>query len=315
MLTLLPGQRPEAPGILQALWDQLWLGESQSPSEGEPELLLCHQALLDPASLKEWPEELLEGEGFPAYLARLLAWTSLQKWMDSAPASQESEFRRQLERSSFHCGWLEARQHHYLPLQAWFLREKARLVGFQGGDPLPWLERSLQLAGALGQVAEVARCRAFLSDSHAAPGGSLDAEQRLQLQPLLAGVPAMVEAIRSEDLRRLLLTTVLELVPMEAALWLENREQWEVLDWWPREAHPRYSASLVEDCWRSQELRWGQPEQLRASRSILLSEVHGLLAVPVGSGGSCSPGIQPNRPGSPAGKWRPFSFWPGWPPL
>ena len=90
--------------------------------------------MLNPASLGDWPEELLEGECFPACLARLLAWTRLQEWMDTAPAAQEGEFRRQLERASHHCHWLEQHQQNFLPVQAWFWREKARLVGFLGGD-------------------------------------------------------------------------------------------------------------------------------------------------------------------------------------
>ena len=284
----LSGQRPLTNPAMQALWDQLWTGESDPPvatSPAEQRLLMCRQALLDPGQLQTWPEPLLEGQDFPAYLARLLAWTRLQEWMDRAPPEQESEFLRQLDRASYHCHWLEQHQQDFLPLQPWFWREKARLEGFQGRDPLPWLARSLRLAGSLGQQVEVALCRAFLAQSSSDPEAQLDARQREQLQPLLAGVPDLVAATGIEELRRQLLTTVLDLVPMEAALWLEKEEEWSVLDWWPRSAHPRYSSSLVEQCWRSQELSWGQPEQLRASRSILLSEVRCLLAVPVGEKG------------------------------
>ena len=284
----LRGQRPGSNVVMQSLWNQLWTGEAKVPlatSPAEQRLLLCLQALLDPSQLQEWPEALLEGEDFPAYLARLLAWTRLQEWMDKAPPEQEAEFLHQLERARYHCHWLEQRHHDFLPLQAWFWREKARLEGFQGRDPLPCLERSLRLAGSLGQLVEVGLCRAFLAESSSDPESVLDARQRQQLQPLLAGVPDLVAATCIEDLRRQLLTTVLDLVPMEASLWLEKAEEWSVLDWWPKTAHPRYSSSLVEECWRSQELSWGQPEQLRASRSILLSEVRCLLAVPVGERG------------------------------
>jgi len=280
----LQGYEPLRPPLLQKLWRELQDGQ-QEMEDGDPILVACLRAIQDPASVAEWSAELRQGDHFAGFLARLLEWTELLDWMDTAPPGQEVEVERQMPRARRLGQWLEARHESNRPLRAWFLREKARLVGLEGGDPLPWIERSLQQAAHLQQWREVAQVRVFLQFSGSEGISVLSNRQKRELAPLLAAVPELAGAPGLNELRRGLLSSLLQLIPMEAALWLEKDGDWEVKEWAPRHISPRYSHRLVETCHRTQELTWGQPEQLEASRSLLLSEVRSLVALPIGKDG------------------------------
>ncbi|MBT9589211.1 hypothetical protein IV102_38135 [bacterium] len=284
----LQGHEPSQPAMLHKLWLHLQDGGQcleESDFVSEPVLAGCIQALQNPASVSHWPAELRSGDHFSGFLARLLEWTELQEWMDTAPVGQEGEIEKQLPRARLYCQWLRARVDGNLPLRAWFLREKARLIGLEGGDPLPWLEQGLRQAGRLQQWSEVAQIRHFLQYSDSDGQAALSGRQKRELAPLLEAVPQLASASCVDELRQRLLTTLLQLVPMEAALWLEKEQDWQVKEWAPPHVAPRYSHRLVDTCFRTQELSWGQPEQLEASRSLLLSEVRCLIAVPLGKNG------------------------------
>ncbi|MBN9418476.1 MAG: hypothetical protein J0I12_23705 [Candidatus Eremiobacteraeota bacterium] len=234
---------------------------------------LCREALRNPASLKDWPEELLEGADYAGCLARLIGWTQLQEAIEQAPPAQP--LGPWLEMSQRQADWLEGRVPELL--QAWYFREKARLVGFQGGDSLAWLRRSLHSAQAHGQLEELEKTRAFLEmDPH--PGQPLQP----QLDRLLQAAGGMVDASRLEDLARQTVQAVHELLPLSAVLWLEKDAHWQARAWFPLQVTPRFSQSVLERCLESQELTWGGPQQLEASRSVLLSRVRCLLALPLG---------------------------------
>ncbi|MBT9586735.1 hypothetical protein IV102_25555 [bacterium] len=154
------------------------------------------------------------------------------------------------------------------------------------------------MASRLDQRSEAARNRAFLALQRSDTESALDRTQQSQLKRLLESVPAMARATSASQLRKLLLET-LQLVPLEAALWLEKEADWAVLEWFPHSIHPRYSRSLLEACRSSGELCWGQPEQLLASRSILLSEVRSIPSwpSPLAPLPSSSPGRPPSKVG------------------
>jgi PAS domain-containing protein len=234
---------------------------------------LCQEALRNPDSLKDWPEELLEGEHYAGCLARLIGWTRLQEAIEQAPPAQP--LGPWLEMSQRQADWLEGR----VParLEAWFFREKARLVGFQNGDSLPWLRRSLHSASAYGQLEELEKTRAFL-ETEPQPCPS----SRPQLERLLRAAAGMVEATQPDELARHTVQAVHDLLPVSAALWLEKAAGWEARAWFPLQVTPRFSQSVLERCLESQELTWGGPQQLEASRSVLLSKVRCLLALPLG---------------------------------
>lgn len=233
---------------------------------------LCREALRNPGSLKDWPEALLEGSDYAGCLARLIGWTRLQEAIEQAPPGQP--LSSWLEMSQRQADWLEGR----IPeaLEAWFFREKARLVGFQGGDNLPWLRRSLHSAAAHGQLDELEKTRAFL-ETEPEPG-----QPRPQLERLLRAAGGMVEAESVAELARQTVQAVHDLLPLSAAVWLEKQTAWEALAWFPLQVTPRFSQSVLERCLETRELTWGGPQQLEASRSVLLSKVRCLLALPLG---------------------------------
>lgn len=279
----LEGRQPQDFPDLQALWERLvhnrrpsGIGKATTP------LHRCLLALENPQTLSDWPEELLEGDHFPGFLARLLSWTRLLQALDDAPAHLEAMVCQQLERCEGHLAWLDSRAQQFPAVLSWYWREKARLLGMLGGDPLPWLEKSLRQAAALQQWHEVELVRAFLVDNGEERTPHLPEPQRQRLDLLLEALPALAAAPDEQSLRRTLLENLLSLLPLDSVLWLRKDGDWHVPDWLPREIHPRFSRSLVEECRESQELSWGRPEQLEASRSILLAEVQSVLALPVG---------------------------------
>lgn len=282
MLLFFQGRRPGTHPLLRALWQEIAEGQHHVESfDANTRMGRCLLALMRPASLKNWPDEELGGQHFAAVLARLIAWTQLQQEMDRAPASCERRFRQLLPSAQQQEALLKKSIHAYPILQPWFWRESGRLQGFAGGDPLPKFERSLRLAAGLNQLHQVSLTRELLLQTEI-PRFEPQPDQRLQL--LLAAVPDLMACTQVASLRPLLLQTLFRLLPLEAVLWLQRGETWQVLYWFPSDVHPRYSNRLVEQCLEQQELIWGQPEQLTASKSILLSEVQSVLAVPVGPG-------------------------------
>lgn len=273
------------------LTDELWrilAEEIPSPravAADCPTLVLCKELLLQPSARTAWPRQLRQDDNFPGLLYSMVEWTELLQWMDTAPLGAEGSIQERLAEARELGQRIEKRVGYYLPLKAWFFREMARWVGMGGGDPLPWVERSLAQAARLGQWGEVARCRNFLTFSQTEASVCISDLQKRELGPLLGTVPYITDSSTQPELCSRLLTSLLQLVPMESALWLEKKADWEVLDWFPRDVTPRYSRRLVEQCLQTQELSWGKPDQLQANYSLFLSEVRSLIACPIGATG------------------------------
>ncbi len=282
MKDFLRGREPREPADLKTLWKVLVQGQPIPLVEtAESPLQRCLQALAQPDTLRDWPEDLLEGDDFPGFLARLLAWTRLLQAVEDSPVHLEVQLTEQLELCHRHQDWLEVRADRYPIVRAWYWREKARLVGMLEGDPLPWLEKSLRQAADLQQWHELEKVRAFLVDSGEEVTAHRPDWQKRRLERFLAALPALAAADSREKLTRALLENLLSLLPLDSVLWLRKDDDWQVVDWLPRELHPRYSRSLVDECRQNQELSWGRPDQMQASRSILLAEVQSVLALPV----------------------------------
>ncbi|MBS2036008.1 hypothetical protein JST97_13550 [bacterium] len=210
---------------------------------------------------------------------RLEQWAAMQEEMDQAPLEREHWVRSQFRASREQARLLELDLAAHPDHQSTYFRERARLEGFLGGDPLPWLRRSLESAARLEQWDEIERTRDFLK------GYPDPAFNQSRLRPLFDALPMLTQAQSVEALRRATLVTVLKLAPLRGVLWLERSGIWQVEDWEPLGAYPRFSLTLAEECWKSQDLVWGGPDQVRASRSLLLSEIRCLLALPVGDSG------------------------------
>lgn len=261
-----------------ALREQLWFGKTYLPAQTVEEGL-CLAALVNPQSLKQWPLDLLESDRAAGLLGQLAGWTYLQDAIEKAPPMLPVE--ASLEKSRVMAARLLPFFQSSWFLSSWFWRERARLTGMQGRDPLPELEKSLQLATHYGQLAEIGKCRTFLVRGGPEESIFLEPGQRADLAQLLEITSRLARCHRLQELRESLVAAAYSLAPLAGVVWLSKPAEWEALSWSPPGSTPRFSQSVAEKCRISKELTWGQPEQLHASRSVMLSQVQCLLALPL----------------------------------
>ena len=100
--------------------------------------------------------------------------------------------------------------------------------------------------------------------------------------PLLQATLRLASCATQAELRNLTLELALELTSLTQVSWLDRSEgRWEALVWLPNESWPRYSEQVLNRCRAAGATLFGESTEMGDSRSLLLSDLKMMVAVPV----------------------------------
>lgn len=201
----------------------------------------------------------------------------LAQW-DCAPLAMESQVRKQARSLDQHLQTLPVPPDQ--EARWWRLRSRLQCL-YPEGEMVEAARQSVHWAARSGQWDELEQTLTHLrglEDLREAP--QLPPEE--SLRPLLLATEKLVSCDTLRDLRQATLELVLEHTSLNEIAWLERESgRWQLQVALPAASRPRFSEQVLHRCESERITLFGETSQLGDSRSLMLSEVHWMVAVPL----------------------------------